>query len=75
MRAPFDHPQLFVPNGHPGNSNSTTDADSDGLADDLLVEIPAIGRRGWQSASGLSRRDFRADPLIRDLRLGTDVTG
>jgi hypothetical protein len=24
-RAPFDHPQLFVPNGHPGNSSTTTD--------------------------------------------------
>src|SRR4029078_2525092 len=27
QRAPFDHPQLFVPNGHPGDSNGTVDAD------------------------------------------------
>ena len=52
QRAPFDHPQLFVPNGHPGNSNSTTDADSDGLADDLLVEIPAIGAAGGNPLPG-----------------------
>ena len=39
-RAPFDHPQLFVPNGHPGAIGSTTDADGDGLADDVMVEIP-----------------------------------
>jgi hypothetical protein len=45
-RAPFDHPQLFVPNGHPGNSTSTIDADGDGLADDLMIEIPAVGAAG-----------------------------
>src|ERR1051326_8221517 len=31
--APFDHPQIFIPNGHPGNSASTVDANGDGLAD------------------------------------------
>jgi hypothetical protein len=60
QRAPFDHPQLFVPNGHPGNSNSTTDADGDGLADDVLVEIPAIGAvvaiRFRASSKGFSGR-------------------
>ena len=52
QRAPFDHPQLFVPNGHPGNSNSTTDANGDGLADDVLVEIPAIGAQGGNPLPG-----------------------
>lgn len=46
QRAPFDHPQLFVPNGHPGDSISTIDADGDGLADDLMIEIPAVGASG-----------------------------
>lgn len=35
-RAPFDHPQLFVPNGAPINAPAT----------DLLMEIPAVGRNG-----------------------------
>lgn len=45
-RAPFDHPQLFVPNGHPGSSSGVMDANGDGLADDSMVEIPAVGAEG-----------------------------
>ncbi|MEH2294891.1 cytochrome-c peroxidase [Nostoc sp.] len=44
-KAPFDHPQLFVPNGHPGNSTSVTN-DGTGNATDSLLEIPAVGRYG-----------------------------
>ncbi|WP_138503343.1 cytochrome-c peroxidase [Nostoc sp. PA-18-2419] len=44
-KAPFDHPQLFVPNGHPGNSTHVTD-DGTGKATDSLLEIPAVGRNG-----------------------------
>ena len=44
-KAPFDHPQLFVPNGHPGNQNSVTDS-GNGQATDQLLEIPAVGRNG-----------------------------
>jgi cytochrome c peroxidase len=43
--APFDHPQLFIPSGHPGNQNSVTN-DGTGQATDKLVEIPAVGRNG-----------------------------
>ncbi|MBD2773300.1 cytochrome-c peroxidase [Iningainema tapete] len=52
QRAPFDHPQLFVPNGHPGNQNSVTNDPNvqtqDGVrqATDALLEIPAVGRNG-----------------------------
>jgi cytochrome c peroxidase len=42
--APFDHPQLFVPNGHPGNSEQVTQGD--GQAVDSMMEIPATGRNG-----------------------------
>jgi cytochrome c peroxidase len=42
--APFDHPQIFVPNGHPGNQNSVIQRD--GYAVDALVEIPATGKNG-----------------------------
>src|SRR5262245_26373012 len=42
--APFDHPQLFVPNGHPGNSQAVQQRNGQAL--DSLVEIPATGRNG-----------------------------
>ena len=52
QRAPFDHPQLFVPNGHPGNSFWTYDANNDGLADDVMIEIPAVGAAGGAPLPG-----------------------
>ncbi|MBS1212872.1 MAG: cytochrome peroxidase, partial [Proteobacteria bacterium] len=46
-RAPFDHPQVLVPNGHPGNTNSTTGSDADPLtAKDELLDVPAVGKNG-----------------------------
>jgi cytochrome c peroxidase len=51
-RAPFDHPQLFVPNGHPGDSRATSDTDADGLADDVMIEIPAVGAAGGPPLPG-----------------------
>lgn len=44
-KAPFDHPQLFIPNGHPGDQNSVTD-DGTGKATDTFLELPAVGRNG-----------------------------
>ncbi len=52
QKAPFDHPQLFVPNGHPGDQNSVTNDPNiqteDGVqqATDDLLEIPVVGRNG-----------------------------
>jgi cytochrome c peroxidase len=57
-RAPFDHPQLFVPNGHPGSSSSTTDSNADGLADDLMVEISAVGAAGGTPLAGFLEGPF-----------------
>lgn len=51
-RAPFDHPQLFVPNGHPGDGLATVDSDGDGRADDVMVEIPAVGAAGGAPLPG-----------------------
>ena len=48
-QAPFDHPQLFVPNGHPDQS---IDKDGDGLADDLMIEISAVGASGGDPIPG-----------------------
>ena len=43
-RAPFDHPQLLIPNGHVG---STTQVTPDGTkALDQVLEIPAVGSSG-----------------------------
>ena len=47
---PFDHPQIFVPNGHPGNAFSVTQRD--GQAVDSLLEIPATGRTGGRMLPG-----------------------
>jgi cytochrome c peroxidase len=42
--APFDHPQILVPNGHPGNEFSVQQRD--GYAVDAFLDIPATGRSG-----------------------------
>ncbi len=44
-RAPFDHPQLFIPNGHIGNTSMVTN-DGAGRAMDQALELPATGRNG-----------------------------
>ncbi len=44
--APFDHPQLLVPNGHVGNTQSVS-ADSYGRAVDSMLLVPAVGRQGY----------------------------
>jgi cytochrome c peroxidase len=44
-KAPFDHPQLFITDGHKGNKNAVTD-DGTGKAEDRYIEIPAVGRNG-----------------------------
>jgi cytochrome c peroxidase len=49
--APFDHPQIFVPNGHIGDESNVR-PDADGTAKDRLVEIPAVGRQGGPPLPG-----------------------
>ncbi|MFL5926697.1 MAG: cytochrome-c peroxidase [Gaiellaceae bacterium] len=43
--APFDHPQLFVPNGHPSAEGGTVATDG-GTARDQFLLVPAVGRDG-----------------------------
>jgi cytochrome c peroxidase len=48
-KAPFDHPQLFIPNGHVGDHNSVVSVQVNSntrLAQDSFLEIPAVGRNG-----------------------------
>jgi cytochrome c peroxidase len=47
--APFDHPQLFTPNGHPEGPNGypvQKDKNHPGQATDQYMEVPATGARG-----------------------------
>jgi hypothetical protein len=47
--APFDHPQLFAPNGHPHSSSGypvVPDLKHPDRATDQLMEIPAVGAKG-----------------------------
>ncbi len=44
-RAPFDHPQLFITNGHAGDTVSVVN-DGFGRGVDDLLEVPATGRNG-----------------------------
>jgi hypothetical protein len=45
QRAPFDHPELFVPDGALGTERFVID-DGTGRAVDRMQRIPAVGRRG-----------------------------
>ena len=47
--APFDHPQLAIPNGHPQGSNGypvQADPNHPGRATDQLMQLPAVGAQG-----------------------------
>lgn len=45
QKAPFDHPQLFVPNGHQEDDGEIR-LDDSGRAADIILLIPATGRNG-----------------------------
>jgi cytochrome c peroxidase len=57
-KAPFDHPQLFVPNGHPPGDQSPVEDDGRGLATDTLVEIPEVGANGGLPLPGFLEGPF-----------------
>jgi hypothetical protein len=44
-RAPFDHPQIVIPNGHRGDRFVVTD-NGTGLAQEDYMELPAVGAGG-----------------------------
>lgn len=48
-KAPFDHPELRIPNGHPGNNVSVTGAGFQ--ATDTMLTIPAVGSAGMCGAN------------------------
>jgi hypothetical protein len=50
--APFDRPQLFVPNGHPGDT-AVVECAAGFLACEDRIELPAVGA-GGRAAEGMS---------------------
>jgi hypothetical protein len=68
--APFDHPQIFVPNGvkRQGGRPQVT---AEGVARDVLLEIPAVGRKGGPLPAGfLEWRETRGDAGEGDGAIG-----
>ena len=49
-KAPFDHPELLIPNGHPGDT-VTVQVGRDGKAVESLITIPAVGAPGGPAIS------------------------
>ena len=60
-RAPFDHPQLFVPNGHRGNEDRVRDRNHDDVADDDLLAIDAVGADGGKPLPGFLEGELGDD--------------
>lgn len=46
--APFDHPELIIPNGHVGDQNSVVN-DGTGAAKDEALVIPVAGKNGYKN--------------------------
>ena len=51
-RAPFDHPEIIVPNGHPGDDNLVSGGNTmdSALATEDFITIPAVGKNGITTA-------------------------
>ncbi|WP_242055381.1 cytochrome-c peroxidase [Nostoc flagelliforme] len=70
QKAPFDHPQLLIPNGHPGDQNAVvvdynvTTNDGTKQAADALLEIPAVGRNGGNLLPNFLVVDRKKGPVI-----------
>jgi cytochrome c peroxidase len=71
--APFDHPQLLISNGHPGNQNSVTN-DGSGQATDTMLEIPAVGRNGNSGIPNFLEAAVQQAPAARSYAPGTGYT-
>ena len=54
-KAPFDHPEIRVPNGHTGNNFSVIGV-LGGVAEDMMLIIPAVGSGGMCGAGNAGQR-------------------
>jgi cytochrome c peroxidase len=67
-RAPFDHPELLIPNGAVGNQTAVTSTPVNGgvnNAVDSVVTLPAVGRTGGVriDSSAFPRANFLTGPI------------
>ncbi len=53
-KAPFDHPQIFIPVGHTGDHTYVV-PDEQGRAETQLAEVPAVGRFGYRTLPNILR--------------------
>ncbi len=51
-RAPFDHPSLPLPSGHPGDEQTVGALSGSALAETTIVEVPAVGASGRDATLG-----------------------
>lgn len=51
QKAPFDHPELLVPNGHTGDEFRVS-INELGVAEDEIIRVPAVGRNGGPLPAG-----------------------
>ncbi|MGF1723753.1 cytochrome c peroxidase [Photobacterium nomapromontoriensis] len=72
-QAPFDHPQLFVPNGATGDEYAVIDSGT-GIAEEEWLEVPAVGAAG-RAAKGLGPIDlFLEDANVSTVEANDDDT-
>lgn len=65
--APFDHPELRIPHGHPGSTTSVTN-DGSGRATDATVTLPAVGAAGYAKGStpaNFLNTGFSGQPVVQ----------
>jgi cytochrome c peroxidase len=67
-KAPFDHPQICVPNGSPGNQHQILQYEENGTGKDVLLEVSAIG------AAGNSHPLQTFDEMLRGVTAGREHT-
>jgi cytochrome c peroxidase len=60
--APFDHPELVIPNGHPGDSTSVVTT-APGVAAQDYLDLPAVGAGGAQAVQPFPNFPFVAGLL------------
>jgi cytochrome c peroxidase len=62
QQAPFDHPELLIPNGHPGDNTSVQTVAAGVAAQDFL-ELPAVGAGGASAEQAFPNFPFLAGLL------------
>ncbi|MGP1371539.1 MAG: cytochrome-c peroxidase [Almyronema sp.] len=61
-RAPFDHPELPLPDGQRGSDREVKDNDGDGQAEDRQLLLPAVGAGGWEGSPNFLNQPIAVRP-------------